>query len=114
MLKILYKNALSSMRFLFCRCLSDFCFVSGKKVSVAYEKIPATFDMLKRNPRRPSENRIKVQFWGKHTGELHRKKFTEEHEKETITFLHNWNRFFGFYFLFISSKEIIYWPCDRT
>ena len=69
MLKILYKNALSSMRFLFCRCLSDFCFVSGKKVSVAYEKIPATFDT-----RRPSENRIKVQFWGKHTGELHRKK----------------------------------------
>ena len=62
MLKILYKNALSSMCFLFCRCLSDFCFVSGKKVSVAYEKIPATFDMLKRNPRRPSENRIKVQF----------------------------------------------------
>ena len=42
------------------------------------------------------------------------KKFTKEHEKETITFLHNWTRFFGFYFLFISSKEIIYWPCDRT
>ena len=68
--------------------------VSGKKVSVAYERIPATFDMLKRNPRTPSENRIKVQFWGKHTGELHRKKFTKEHEKETITFLHDWNRFF--------------------
>ena len=32
MLKILYKNALSSMRFLFCRCLSDFCFrFPGKK-----------------------------------------------------------------------------------
>lgn len=114
MLKILYKNALSSMRFLFCRCLSDFCFVSGKKsLWPTKEFLPhSTCLNVTLGDRRRTE--LMSSFEVNTLVNFTEKKFTKEHEKETITFLHNWTRFFGFYFLFISSKEIIYWPCDRT